>query len=183
MRKWILAFFLLLLAVIVAFSIFVATGVIDGPALFWDVGMKIGWVEPHLKVYAIGQDAEGWMDEERAELRLKLAELEELETQLKLDRQQFEQRVLELDGREASITMQANKLREQEEQRRNVQTLAALYTEMNPADVAQIIQNLDKKLILSVLLQMDMQDAADILSQLPTNLAVALSEELGQVSP
>ena len=35
MGRWLLAITFLIIAVIVAFSIFVATGVIDGPALFW----------------------------------------------------------------------------------------------------------------------------------------------------
>ena len=61
MRKWILVIVLLLAAIITAFTIFAVTGVIDAPALFWNLGMKIGWIEPHLKVYAIGQDAEQWI--------------------------------------------------------------------------------------------------------------------------
>ncbi|HKM42409.1 MAG TPA: hypothetical protein VJZ70_00265 [Limnochordia bacterium] len=182
MRKWILAFFLLLLAIIVAFSIFVWTGVIDGPALFRDVGMKIGWVEPHLKVYAIGQDTEAWVESQQAELELQLKELAQREAQLLADHQQLEQRAGQLDSREATINTQSTKLQEQEEQRRSVQTLAALYTEMDAVDVARILEKLDKKLILDVLLQMDMQDAAVILTELPTNLAVTLSEELVQAS-
>jgi len=181
-RKWILVFFLLLIAIIVAFSIFAVTGVIDAPALFWDVGTKIGWIEPHLKVYAIGQDAEGWIENELLELQLKQEELDQREAQLRADRQLLEQRALELDSREASIETRASKVQEQEEQRRNIQTLASLYASMDAADAAQIIEKLDKDLVLRVLLQMDMQDAAVILTELPTNLAVTFSEALGQAS-
>jgi len=181
-RKWILAFFLLVLAIMVAFSIFVFTGVIDGPALFWDVGMKVGWVEPHLKVYAIGQDAEGWVESQQTELELKLDELEQREAQLRADRQQLDQRALQLDTRETTIEAAAKRLDGEQDKLKSVQTLATLYTEMGPHEAAQILEKLDRKLILDVLLRMDIQDAALILVELPTNLAVALSEELGQAT-
>lgn len=182
MRKWILAIFLLLTAVVVAFSIFVLTGVIDGPALFWDIGMKIGWIEPHLKVYAIGQDTEAWVVVQQEEFKMRQADLEKREAKLRADQQQLDQRAQQLDGRETSIQVASDKLQGDQAQLRSIQTLAALYTEMTAADAAQILEKLDQKLILNVLLLMDMQDAANILVELPTNLAVALSEQLGQAT-
>lgn len=182
MRKWLLAFLLLLLAVVVAFSIFAFTGVIDGPALFWDIGMKIGWIEPHLKVYAIGQDAEAWIAAQQEELRLREEDLAAREAKLRAEQQQLEQRAQQLDGRETSIQVASDKLEGSQAQLRNVQTLAALYKEMTAADAAQILEKLDETLILDVLLSMDLQDAASILIELPTNLAVTLSERLGQAN-
>jgi len=181
-RKWVLVFLLLLVAISVAFGIFAFTGVIDGSALFWDLGMKIGWIEPHLKVYAVGQDAEGWIAVRQEELRLEAMELESREAKLRTDQQQIEQRETQLDAREASIDEAFAKLQREQEQHRSVQTLASLYTEMTPAEAAQIMEKLDQQLILAVLLSMDLQDAASILIELPTNLAVALSEQLSQAS-
>ncbi len=180
MRKWLLAIFLLLIAVVVAFNIFVFTGVIDGPALFWDIGMKIGWIEPHLKVYATGENAEAWIGAQQEELGLREADLQARESKLRADQLQLEQRAQQLDGREVSIQVASDKLQGDQDQLRSVQTLAALYTEMTAVDAARILEKLDQKLILNVLLNMDRQDAANILIELPTNLAVALSEQLGQ---
>ncbi|HBN97201.1 MAG TPA: hypothetical protein DDZ66_12960 [Firmicutes bacterium] len=182
MRKWVLVIILLLVAMSVAFGIFAFTGVIDGPALFWDLGMKVGWIEPHLKVYAVGQDAESWVAVQQEELQRQMAELDAREAKLRTDQQQLDQRAVQLDAREASINEAFARLQREQEQHRNIQTLASLYTEMTAADAAQILEKLDQKLVLDVLLSMDMQDAASILVELPTNLAVALSEQLGQAS-
>jgi len=181
-RKWILVIVLLIIAIIAAFSIFAVTGVIDAPALFWDVGMKIGWIEPHLKLYAIGQDAEQWISAQVDELQQKMAALEEQEAALQGEKAQLDQRKQQLDAREASIDQAAEKLAAEQEQLRSVQTLAALYTEMGPEEAAPILAKLEQKLILDVLLSMDMADAALVLTELPTDLAVALSKQLATAS-
>ena len=182
MRKWVLVIILLLVAISVAFSIFAFTGVVDGPALFWDLGMKVGWIEPHLKVYAVGQDAESWVEVQQEELQRQITELEAREARLRTNQQQLDQRAEQLDAREATINEASAQLQREQEQHRNVQTLASLYTEMTAAEAAQILEKLDQQIILDVLLTMDMQDAASILVELPTNLAVAISEQLGQAS-
>ena len=182
MRKWVLVILLLLVAIVVAFSIFAVTGVIDAPALFWNLGMKIGWIEPHLKIYAIGQDSESWIAAQQEQMQLKEGELSERAAELETYEKQLQQRAQELDDREATIATASARLQSDQDQRKNVQTLAALYKEMTPAESARILEKLDQELILDVLLSMDLQDAASILMELPTNLAVALSEKLGQAS-
>jgi flagellar motility protein MotE (MotC chaperone) len=181
-RKWILVIVLLLAAIITAFTIFAVTGVIDAPALFWNLGMKIGWIEPHLKVYAIGQDAEQWIAGQLDELAQKARELEEREAALGNEQEQLEQRRLQLDAREASINAASEKLAKEQEQLRSVQTLAALYTEMGPEEAAPILAKLEQDLILDVLLSMDMAEAALVLTELPTDLAVALSKQLAKAN-
>ena len=182
MGKWFVVVTLLLVAIIAAFGVFVATGVIDGPSLFWNLGMKIGWVQPHLQTYAHGQDAEAWINTQEGELQRKLGDLQRREAELAAGQGHLEQRAQQLDKREAELNAQAAKLQEEQAQRRNVQTLAEIYTEMSAEEAARILEKLDQTLILEVLLQMDMQYAANILIQLPNNLAVALSELLGQTS-
>ena len=51
------------------------------------------------------------------------------------------------------------KLQAEQEQRRSVRTLAELYSGMDPADAARILQQLDREIVLDVLLQMDVYDA------------------------
>ncbi len=182
MGKWVMVVAILFVAIIVAFSIFVATGVIDGPALFWNVGMKIGWIEPHLQVYSHGQDAEAWIATQQDKLQLIIDDLEQREVALHAGQEQLDQRAQQLDKREADLNSQTARFQGEQAKRRNVQTLAALYTEMGPAEAAPIIEKLEQSLILDVLLNMDMQDAANILVELPTTLAIALSEHLGRTS-
>ena len=98
MGRWLLAITFLIIAVIVAFSIFVATGVIDGPALFWRWGLQIHWLKPHLETYAHGQDAEAWIAQKEEEIqagrrpRQPMAELQTLQGKLDQRAQQLDKR-------------------------------------------------------------------------------------------
>lgn len=182
MGKWFLAVTLLLVAVVVAFSIFVVTGVIDGPALFWRLGMNISWIQPHLETYAHGQDAEGYVARYEAEVVQKREELSKWEAELEARSQELDERLKQLDRRETQLNNLAEKLQAEQAQRQNVRTLAEIYKEMIAADAARILEGMEQELLLNVLLNMDKQDAANILRELPTNLAVALSEKIGQAS-
>lgn len=182
MGKWFLVIVLLLVAVLVAFGIFIATGVIDGPALFWKWGLKTPWLEPYLATYAVGQDAETWVSKRQGEFDELLASIQEREAALVIKADELEQRSQQLDKREMEIAKQRNTLVTEQAQRQNVNRLAELYTEMPADEVANILAKLETDLILHVLLAMDVQDAATILTKLPTNLAVTLSKQLGQPS-
>lgn len=180
MGRWVLVTMLLILSILVAFGIFVATGVIDGPALFWQVGLKIAWLQPHLETYSHGQDGEAWIAAQEEELKLYSEELDLREAELIHRAEQLEQRTQELDKRESDLQKQIANFQGEQAQRHNIQKLAEMYTEMPPEESARILEKLDQSLIIEILLFMDMRDAANILTKLPTNLAVALSKELGQ---
>ncbi len=182
MGRWVLVTMLLILSILVAFGIFVATGVIDGPALFWQVGLKIAWLQPHLETYSHGLDGEAWIAAQEEELQSYSTELQQREAELEKRAQQLEQKSQELDKRESEFQKQLAVLEGERAQRHNVQKLAEIYTEMTPDESARILEKLDQPLILEILLFMDMHDVANILTKLPTNLAVALSKELGQAS-
>lgn len=182
MGRWFLAVTLLLIAVLVAFGIFVATGVIDGTALFWRIGMNVEWMKPHLETYVRGQDAEGFVARFDDELQQETKELEQRESQLQAEQAELNERAEQLDRRERELNSLADKLEAEQAQRRNVQRLAEIYTEMTAQDAARILAELEQELILDILLEMDMQDAANILIELPTNLAADLSEKLGDAS-
>lgn len=182
MGRWILVVTLLFVAIILAFGIFVATGVIDGSALVWRFGNEIGWIRPHLQTYGHGQDAEAWIATQQEDLQQTISELERREIALATNQEELEQRSALLDRREADLDEQVANLQALQEQSRSAQTLAEIYTEMSAEEAARILQELDQDLILDILLHMDMLYAANILTELPTNLAVALSEKMGQTS-
>lgn len=182
MGRWVLVTMLLILSIIVAFGIFVATGVIDGSALFWQVGPKIAWLQPHLETYSHGLDGEAWIGAQEEKLQLYSTELTLREAELEDWSERLEQRAQQLDKQESELHKQVANFQAEQAQRHNVQKLAEIYTEMTPEEGAKILEKLDQSLILDILLSMDMRDAANILTKLPTNLAVALSKELGQAS-
>lgn len=182
MGKWFLVLTLLIVAILVAFGIFVATGVIDGPALFWNVGLKTTWLKPHLETYTYGQDAEAWIQAKEDELQLQREDLEKREAALVQRNEELEQKAQQLAKVESDLNKRKTGFEAELAQNRNVQKLAEIYTEMSSEEAARILEKLDQALILDVLLLMDMQDAANILTKLPTNLAVALSKQLGQAS-
>ncbi|NMB01727.1 MAG: hypothetical protein GX971_09505 [Firmicutes bacterium] len=182
MGKWVLAVTLLLVAVVVAFSIFVVTGVIDGPALFWRLGTNISWMKPHLETYAHGQDAEAFVARYEDELQQRTEALKTREAELVELSNQLDQRMVQLDRREAELKTLTDKLQAEQDQRRSVRNLAEIYTEMIAADAARILAGMDQGLVLDVLLYMDKQDAANIMKELPTNLAVSVAEKMGLAS-
>lgn len=183
MAKWVLVVNFLVIAILVAFGIFVATGVIDGPALFWRVGMKTAWLQPHLETYGHGQDAENWIAGKEIEIQERLAELEAERIKLAKEEEALIQRTHELDKRQSDLEQASANLNTAQRQKQSVETLAEIYTEMSAEESAKILEKLENSLVLQILLAMEVQDAAEILTKLPTNLAVTLSEELGQASP
>lgn len=182
MGKWVLVILSLLLAIVVAFGIFVGTGVIDGPALLWKLGPKISWLEPHLETYSQGQAGEIWFSEKEEEIEVHLNELEQYEEKLNQKNKELDQRALDLDRRENRLFEAQNKFKTDEEHLFNINTLAELYTEMPVDEASRILAEIDQTLLLDILLRMDKRDAANILAKLPTDLAVALSKDLGEAS-
>lgn len=179
MGRWLLVTVLLIVAVIAALGILMATDVIDGPALFWEYGPQISWLEPHLETYAAGKDSQGWINSQEEELRQQLADLQQRELELESGKMELEQRLEDLNRQEDSLGRQLAEYKRLQEQQRSVATLASLYTEMTAAVAAPILAQLEQHLILDVLLSMELQDAAEILSCLPAELAVTLSNLLG----
>ncbi len=179
MGRWVLVILLLIVALILAFTILAATGVIDAAALFWKLGLKIAWLEPHLETYSRGQDSEEWIARREEQLSTEQIKLGDRELELEALNKELQQQVQALERREADLEKREAEFLEQQEHRRSVQTLAELYSEMSAADAAKILGRLDQPLLLEVLLSMEMQDAANILIQLPTDLAVSLSKSLG----
>lgn len=182
MGKWVLVTSLLMLSIVVAFGIFIVTGVIDGPALFWRIGPKIAWLQPYLQTYSHGLDGEVWLDAQKAELEKQLAEVQLQQSELDQEAEQLEERSQLLEKLAGDLEKEKSLFQAEQAQRRSVAKLAEIYTEMAPEEAAKILGELDQSLILEILLSMDIRDAASVLTRLPTNLAVALSKELGHAS-
>lgn len=180
--KWVLVILSLLLAILVAFGIFVGTGVIDGSALLWKLGPKISWLEPHLETYSQGQAGELWFAQKEEEYEAQLNELKQFEEDLAQKNKALDQRALDLDRRENRLLEAQTKFETEEEHLFNINTLAELYTEMSVDEASRILTDIDQTLLLNILLRMDKRDAANILAKLPTDLAVTLSKNLGEAS-
>lgn len=179
MGRWILVLVSLLVAILVAFGIFIGTGVIDGPALFWRLGPKVSWLEPHLETYSRGQAGEVWIEKKQAELEEQLIDLQQFEDELRLKNEELDRRTLDLDRREKRLLEAKSAFETAEEHFYNITTLAELYIEMPVDEAARILTNVDHTLLLDILLRMDRRDAANIITKLPTDLAVTLSKNLG----
>lgn len=180
MGKWFLAFGLLIVAIITAFTIFAVSGVLDAPALFWQLGLKISWLEPHLQIYAQGQDAETWLKDQEAQLAGRAGEIEGYAQDLRSREEQLEQLAQELARQETDLKKRRADFAEELAARRNIKRLAEIYSEMPPEEGARILEKAQPELVLQILSWMDERDAARILALLPTGLAVTLSNELKQ---
>lgn len=180
MRRWFLVIGLLLVAIISAFVVFSITGVIDTPALVWNAAQSISWLKPHAATYSRGLDVEGWMDEQQREIDRQLTELRQSEEALQQLQTQLDQRSQLLDQREQNLNEREETLQKELTERRNIQRLAEIYTEMPVEEAARILEKMEQQLVLDILVEMDMRDAADILTMFPTNLAVSLTKQMGR---
>ncbi|NLJ81212.1 MAG: hypothetical protein GX335_09330 [Firmicutes bacterium] len=180
MGRWFVAFGLLIIAIILAFIIFSVTGVIDAPTLFWKLGLRISWLEPYLETYSRGKDIENWLAAQEEELGIRASEVEAYAQELKTQEEQLEESIQKFIKEETELLEHITKLEEELSERRNIQRLAEIYTEMGAEEAARILEEAGQELALQILTWMDERDAADILTKLPTNLAVALSKQLGQ---
>lgn len=179
MGKWVLVSIFLIAAIITAVVIFSVTGVIDAPALALEAARSIGWLEPHVETYEIGKAAEDWQREQLQKLEEIQNELLERERALAELAQQLDERAQSLDRREAELTAQAAALEQAKADRLNVQHLAEIYTEMEAAEAARILEKMNEAEVLEILAVMDVRTAARILEALPTERAASLSRRLG----
>lgn len=180
MGRWFLAFGLLTAAVLIAFVILSVTGVIDAPGLFWQIALNSSRLKPHLETYSQGREAEEWIAGKYAELEAEKEELVAFERELKTEKERLEQEALELTKKETQLQADKAAFAKELNQRHNVRRLAEIYREMSADEAARLLEGAEQNLALQILTWMDERDAADILTKLPTNLAVSLSKQLRQ---
>jgi len=114
-------------------------------------------------------DTLNWLDQELADLEKEQKRIETLRGQLEKEQQQLDAYKKQIDRALARI--------EQAESAR-VTKLARLYDSMRPDDVAKLFENLDDKVILSILPKMKSVNAAKILGIMPPKRAARISTKM-----
>lgn len=172
MGRWMLVSLFLIIAIITAVVVFAVTGVIDAPALAWQAAHSIGWLEPYLETYEIGQDVEAWKNEQLIELNQVRDDLAQRELALAAWEKELEQKAQMLERQEAQLEAQRA-------QRMNVSHLAQIYSEMDELEAARILENMNDDDVLQILAVMETGTAARILEAVSTDKAASLSRKLG----
>ncbi len=114
-------------------------------------------------------DTLNWLDRELADLDKEQKRIQALRDQLEKEQKQLEASKKQIDRALARI--------EQAESAR-VTKLARLYDSMRPDDVAKLFENLDDKVVLSILPKMKSVNAAKILGIMPPKRAARISTKM-----
>ncbi len=158
----------LILAILAASVVFTITGVIQPQQALIRMAGTTSWLAPHVDTYMYGREYEVLFTSKQEELDQAWAALAQTEQEQarELDR---------LQDWEARLRRQSELIEKNQADAANVQRLAELYTEMQPAEAVRILQLLDEELLFKVLVSMDSQTASEILATLPPELAASLS--------
>ncbi len=170
MLKWTLAIIFLIISIVVAGVILTITGVIAPQEHLVNFGKSIPWLAPYIETYYIGLDTVEWSVQEEDKIQQAWTEIYKKEIELEGHQQK-------LKDLEARLVRQEKALMEQKDKSQSIANLATLYGKMRPEEAAPILQLLDKELVLQIILAMDVDMAATILSLLPSNLAAELSSQ------
>jgi len=114
-------------------------------------------------------DTLNWLDQELADLDKEQKRIQTLREQLEKEQKQLDAYKKQIDRALARI--------EQAESAR-VTKLARLYDSMRPDDVAKLFENLDDKVVLSILPKMKSVNAAKILGIMPPKRAARISTKM-----
>ena len=115
------------------------------------------------------------LDERKRQLDMREEELNKMEAELQKQKQVLEARMNELDQTRRKIAGQLEERVAVDQER--VQKLVDVYSNMKPANAAQVFEKLDEDLAVEVLGNMKKKSAADILNLLPPEKAQKLSEK------
>lgn len=114
--------------------------------------------------------------ERKAALDLRETELNQLEEELQRQKQEVEQRIVELTKIREEI---ATKLEDRvEADQGKVKKLVELYSSMKPKQAAKIVEGINRELAVEVLAGMKKKSAADIMNVMDEKVAKELSERL-----
>jgi len=180
--KWILVFFLLLLAIFSGFIVFLATGVLDPHETVIPWVKSFSWAEPYANTYSIGRDAQAWRRQEQGAIDEKWMEITALRQEIEQREQEQNTRESRLNSREQAIEREQNELDARKREQFSVERLSQIYTEMDPVEAARILQGLERNIIIDVLLEMDIGLSAEILTIFPTELAAELSRSIKEAT-
>lgn len=114
--------------------------------------------------------------QKEAELKRREDQVASKEQLLAKMEKEVEQKMKELIAVQKEI--QAYRAEKDESQNGRVRSLAKIYGSMKPKEAAKLLENLDEKLVMSVISTMSSDEAAGILSNMDVKKAAKISEAL-----
>ena len=112
----------------------------------------------------------------RNQLDARAAELDKQEASLKAAEEQLKQRITELEQLEASIQQRLQD--EAKIKSKKIKRLTAVYQGMKPDKAAPVIAQMELATVVKIFLQMDEKKVGKILSYLPPDKAVRISQAM-----
>lgn len=117
-----------------------------------------------------------FIQQKEAELKRREEQLASKEQYLAKMEKEVEQKLKELMAVQKEI--QVYRAEKDESQNGRVRSLAKIYGTMKPKEAAKLLENLDEKLVMSVISTMSSDEAAGILSNMDVKKAAKISEAL-----
>lgn len=117
-----------------------------------------------------------FMQQKEAELKRREEQLASKEQYLSKMEKEVEQKLKELMAVQKEIHVY--RAEKDETQNGRVRSLAKIYGTMKPKEAAKLLENLDEKLVMSVISTMSSDEAAGILSNMDVKKAAKISEAL-----
>ncbi|MDY0041474.1 MAG: hypothetical protein RBS57_14275 [Desulforhabdus sp.] len=118
------------------------------------------------------------LQQKEAELKRKEEQLQQREEYLAKMKQEVDDKLKELIDLQKEV--QAYRTEKQEDQNAQIRSLSKIYGSMKPKEAAKLLENLDDKLVVSIISTMNATDAANILANMDIKKAAKISESLSQ---
>lgn len=185
MKKLMLAFLSLIVALIVALVVFVKLGYIDVPSHVLSLLEKSEAAEEYMAVYHLGlQYQEGLLSiedalaERKEQLSQVQAELEARKAELVEMQNELEATAKNLDTRAAAFRDNQKKLELREAELAAQDRMAKVYADMEPKAAAKILLSLNTAESADLLRRMSNKDVTEILPELPPDQAAELGRAI-----
>lgn len=130
------------------------------------------------------EDMRTELEAERALIEAERDELEALRLQVEQERAEMVSLREEIDAMREAVRKEFNKIESSEEE--NLKRLARIYTEMKPAPIVKVFQDMNQELVVKIMAVMPPESAAGILEEMTKNeedrhsieRAAAITDEL-----
>jgi flagellar motility protein MotE (MotC chaperone) len=119
-----------------------------------------------------------YLEQKEMDLKRKERNLQEQEQHLVEMQKEVEQKLQELIAVQKDIQNFRNE--KAETKNANVRSLAQIYGSMKPKEAAKLLENMDEKLVVSVVSTLKANEAADIFAVMDSKKAAKISEALTQ---
>jgi flagellar motility protein MotE (MotC chaperone) len=119
-----------------------------------------------------------YLEQKEMELKRKERNIQEQEQHLAEMQKEVEQKLQELIAVQKDIQNFRNE--RAETKNANVRSLAQIYGSMKPKEAAKLLENMDEKLVVSIVSTLKANEAADIFAVMDSKKAAKVSEALTQ---